>query len=405
MNAILTLLLTGILLHAEDWPQFLGPRRDGSYKGKELPLWPNEGPIKLWKKDIGAGFAGPAIAEEKLILFHRINNRETVECLEAATGKLIWSADYVADYVDRFRFDNGPRAVPTIANGKVYTLGAHGIISAWDLKSGKVLWRVNARVKFRADKGYFGFACSPLVFEGLVLLNIGGVDGSGVVGLDAITGQVRWSATKDPANYASPILTKFGGKASALFFTRQGLVCLNPKTGEIFFKHHWRPDGEHTVNASTPIIMNNLIFVSASYGKGATVVEVNDGKLKTLWANNISMSCQYASCVIQNGYLYGFHGRQEAGAQLRCVELKTGRVLWSQPGLRYGTLTLINKEIWVLTERGEVARINASPKAYKVNQRAKITRGEVRAFPAIAQGRFYFRDENQLVCLRLGGSQ
>ena len=224
---------------------------------------------------------------------------------------------------------------------------------------------------------------------------------AGVVGLDAITGQVRWSATKDPANYASPILTKFGGKASALFFTRQGLVCLNPKTGEIFFKHHWRPDGEHTVNASTPIIMNNLIFVSASYGKGATVVEVNDGKLKTLWANNISMSCQYASCVIQNGYLYGFHGRQERGPELRCVSLVNGSVRWTTGRISAGNLLLADGKLLVLTEDGEFILAAASPRNFKALHRQQLLGLETRAHFALSDGRLFARDKRLLVCLNL----
>ena len=113
------------------------------------------------------------------------------------------------------------------------------------------------------------------------------------------------------------------------------------------------------------------------------------------------MSCHYSSCVTLDGYLYGFHGRQEAGASLRCVELKTGRVLWNQPGLRSGTLTLANKEILVLTERGELVRISASPKNFNVLQRSKVTREEVRAFPALAHGRFYFRGEKKLICIDL----
>ena len=137
MRILLPLLLIGTLLEAEDWPQFLGPRRDGSYQGEAFALWPTNDPKETWQKNIGAGFAGPVIADNKLILFHRINNQETIECLNASTGKPIWRAAYPADYVDDFRFDNGPRAVPTIAKGRVFTHGAHGKIHAWNLKTGQ----------------------------------------------------------------------------------------------------------------------------------------------------------------------------------------------------------------------------------------------------------------------------
>lgn len=401
MRSLLALLLIGTLLKAEDWPQFLGPRRDGSYQGKALPLWPADGPKEIWQKSIGAGFAGPAVADGKLILFHRINNQETVECLETSTGKSLWRAAYPADYIDDFRFDNGPRAVPSIAKGKVFTHGAHGKIHAWDLKTGEKLWALDARTRFKANKGFFGFACSPLIVKDTLLLNIGGNNGAGIIGLDANNGNLRWQATDEAASYASPILTYINNQTHALFFTRKGLVSLNPSNGKIHFSQHWRPSMNASVNACTPIAAGNLVFVSTSYGKGATVLAIDETKTKTLWSGDNSMSCHYSSCVTLDGYLYGFHGRQEAGASLRCVELRTGRVLWNQPGLRSGTLTLANKEILVLTERGELVRISSSPKNFNVLQRSKVTREEVRAFPALAHGRFYFRGEKKLICIDL----
>ena len=401
MRSLLALLLIGTLLKAEDWPQFLGPRRDGSYQGKALPLWPVDGPKEIWQKPIGAGFAGPAVADGKLILFHRINNQETVECLETSTGKSLWRAAYPADYIDDFRFDNGPRAVPSIAKGKVFTHGAHGKIHAWDLKTGEKLWALDARTRFKANKGFFGFACSPLIVKDTLLLNIGGNNGAGIIGLDANNGNLRWQATDEAASYASPILTYINNQTHALFFTRKGLVSLNPSNGKIHFSQHWRPSMNASVNACTPIAAGNLVFVSTSYGKGATVLAIDETKTKTLWSGDNSMSCHYSSCVTLDGYLYGFHGRQEAGASLRCVELRTGRVLWNQPGLRSGTLTLANKEILALTERGELVRISSSPKNFNVLQRSKVTREEVRAFPALAHGRFYFRGEKKLICIDL----
>ena len=336
-----------------------------------------------------------------MILFHRLNNQETIECLNASTGKSIWRAAYPADYVDDFRFDNGPRAVPAIAKGRVFTHGAHGKIHAWDLKTGKRLWSLDARTRFKAEKGFFGFACSPLIFKDTLLVNIGGNNEAGIIGLDTSSGKLRWQSTDEAASYASPILSTIRGQSHALFFTRKGLVSLNPASGKIHFSHPWRPSMNASVNACTPIAVGNLIFVSTSYGKGAAVLAVEETETKTLWTGDKSMSCHYSSCVTLDGYLYGFHGRQEAGADLRCIELKTGRVLWRQPGLRSGTLTLANKEILVLTERGELIRIAASPKTFNVLQRSKVAREEVRAFPALAHGRFYFRGKKKLICIDL----
>ena len=402
MRFLITLMLAGTVLAADDdWPQFLGPHRDGSYQGKALPIWPDEGPKQLWQNTIGSGYAGPAVSGGKVILFHRIDQEEIVECLEAASGNLLWQAKYPADYVDAFRFDNGPRAVPAIADGRVYTHGAHGVVRSWDFKTGKAIWQLDARTQYRADKGFFGFACSPLVTANTVLLNIGGPR-AGIIELDTASGKLRWRATEEPASYASPVLATINAKPQAVFFTREGLVSVDPATGKVHFSHHWRPAMHASVNACTPVVSGNRVFASTSYGKGATMLAVNDGKLETVWANDTSLSCHYSSCVVKDGYLYGFHGRQEAGADLRCVEFKTGRVLWSQPGLRSGTVTLAGDDLLVLTERGELVRAEASPKAFRIKQRARVTRGEVRAFPALANGRFYFRDGDKLVCLQLG---
>jgi len=401
MRILMPLLLICPLLAAEDWPQFLGTRRDGTYKGKVLLPWPKVGPKKLWQMNIGAGFAGPVISKGKLILFHRINNQETVECIEADTGKALWKASYVADYVDDFRFDNGPRAVPAITGNRVFTHGANGMIHAWDLKTGKPLWKVNGKTKYKASKGFFGFACSPLVVKQTLLLNIGGSNGAGIIGLDTNSGRHLWQSTNEPASYASPILSNINNTPQAIFFTREGLISLDPDNGRIHFSRKWRPAMHASVNACTPIVVGNQIFISTSYGKGATLLEADSGNLKTIWASDEAISSHYSSCVVSENYIYGFHGRQEAGADLRCVNLKTGRVLWSQPGLRSGTVTLAGDDLFIMTERGELVRARATPKEFEVKQRARVTRGEVRAFPALADGMFYFRDSKQLVCLQL----
>src|SRR3954462_15740305 len=165
---------------AEDWQQFLGPRRDGSYAGEIYSAWPKEGPVRTWQKNVGDGFAGPAVADGKVFIFHRSGNEEKLDCLEAKTGKPIWSVGYPATYVDSFRFDPGPRAVPTVAEGRVFAYGADGMISATEVRSGKNLWRIDAQKEFASKKGWFGRACSPLVVGDLVMINVGG-EGAGIV--------------------------------------------------------------------------------------------------------------------------------------------------------------------------------------------------------------------------------
>ena len=397
---LLSFVLAGIL-RAEDWPQFLGPRRDGTYRGKALPEWPADGPELLWKNNIGAGFAGPAVANGKLYLFHRQNEKEILECVDTASGAMIWKSIGDAAYVDQFGFDNGPRAVPTVHEGSVYTLGANGIVKSTDARTGRLNWTIDCRKTFGAGKGFFGFACAPLVNGKNVLINIGGPK-AGIIALDAASGKLRWKATQTEASYASPILATINQKPQALFFNRAGLASINPADGAVNFTHPWRPAIGASVNACTPIAAGNLIFISTSYGKGATVLAVNGKKLETLWSSDTSLSCHYSSVVHHEGFLYGFHGRQERGCELRCVEMKTGKVQWSLPGLRAGSVMLAGKELLIFTERGELLRGAATPKFFRASARVQLMGATVRAYPALANGKLYLRNVRQLACFQIG---
>ena len=163
---------------APDWPQFLGPARNGVYSGPPLAeTWPAAGPRKVWQKSVGQGFAGPVVVGDRVILFHRVGNEEVVEALDARTGKAHWRYAYTTAYRDDFGFDEGPRAVPVVANGRVYTFGAEGQLHAIDVATGKRIWSVDTMRRFGVRKGFFGAAGSPLVEDGRVIANIGGTDG------------------------------------------------------------------------------------------------------------------------------------------------------------------------------------------------------------------------------------
>ena len=185
-TSLATLVFTSLATPAlaSDWPQFLGPARNGIYPDHDLiDAFPPGGPKILWTKDVGQGFSGPVVSGGKLVLFHRLGDKETVECLDARTGNRIWIADYPTHYQDDFGFDEGPRATPTIVDGKIYTFGAEGMLNCWDLASGKNLWRVDAKDQFTAAKGFFGLACSPLV-EGNAVIVIVGSENAGIVAFD-----------------------------------------------------------------------------------------------------------------------------------------------------------------------------------------------------------------------------
>ena len=163
----------------------------------------------------------------------------------------------------------------------------------------------------------------------------------------------------------------------------------------------WRSRSRASVNAATPLIVGDQIFVSASYSTGALLLDVSGGSPEEVWTSNDAISNHYATSVYRDGYLYGFHGRQEYGPSLRCVEWKTGRVEWDQNGLGAGTVTLAGDRLLILTERGELILADANPEGFRMISRAQVLEGTVRAYPALARGRLYVRNEKTLVCIDL----
>ena len=397
---VASFLLTAPLL-AADWPQYLGPTRNGVYAGAPLnEKWPAGGPRVVWKKAVGAGLSGPVVADGKTILFHRVGDREVVEALNASTGATVWQYGYPTTYRDDFGFDEGPRAVPVVSGGIVYTFGAEGQLNAVDLATGKKVWSEDTMRRFEVPKNFFGTGGSPLVEDGRVIANIGGKD-AGIVAFDARTGAVLWKATTDAASYSSGIATTAGGARVAIFFTRNGIVMLDPASGRVKTQQTWRARAAASVNVATPLTSGDLMFVSAEYGPGAGVFKLGDGTLTKVWASDESLSTHYATAVLKDGVLYGYHGRQEFGPSLRAVDLQTGTVRWNVDQFRGGSITLAGDRLVIMRESGELILAAATADAYRPLAKAQVLPATVRAFPAISDGFLYVRNEQSLVCLEL----
>ena len=407
---MLSLTLAGICstatAFASDWPQFLGPTRNGVYAGTDLAeAWPKDGPPVVWQRKVGQGFSGPVVASGKVILFDRVEDKETVECMEGQTGKPVWSLSYPTAYRDDFGFDEGPRATPAIADGRVFTYGAEGMLTCEDLATGRKLWSVDTKTEFHAPKGFFGIACSPLVEGNAVLLIVGARNGYGIVAFNKTDGKVLWKTGDDEASYSSPVAGTAGGGRCAFFLTRSALVATRPDDGKVLFQFPFRPPMRNSVTAATPLLVNDTVFLSASYGTGAALLQLTESAPRKLWASDEVLSNHYATSVYHDGFLYGIHGRTDPGfeppASLRCVELKTAKVVWEQTAFGAATLILAGNQLLLLTERGELIRAPASATAFKPNARAQILSSQVRAHPALAEGLFYARSKDRLVCVNL----
>lgn len=388
----------GSLVFAGDWPGFLGPGRDAvSTETGLLQSLPRQGPPVVWRKEVGQGYAGPVIAGQTLILFHRVGTDDVVEALDAASGKERWKFTYATRYQDDLGKGDGPRSTPLIARGLVYTLGAEGQLHCLDLETGKKVWSRSLNTEYRPRKGFFGVGTSPLIEGELLLVNVGDKE-AGIVAFDRKTGKEVWKATDHEASYSSPIAATIDQTRHVFFFTREGLVSLDPKDGKVRFSKRWRSRQHASVNAATPVVAGEQLFLSACYGTGAILLRVRKDGVDEIWSNDESLSNHFTTSIHRDGFLYGFDGRQEEGARLRCVELKTGKVRWSREGLGCGCMLLADGQLLILSEQGELVLVEATPEAYREKARAAVLKGPCRAPLALAEGRLYARDNQQLVC-------
>ena len=401
------------LASAGDWPQLLGPGRNGHAAADEpalAPAFPDDGPAIRWKKPVGHGFAGPVVAGDKVILFHRQGNDAVIETFAARDGTSGWRFSYPTPYRDDFGFDDGPRSAPTVADGRLVAYGAEGMLHCLDAQTGKLLWKHDLAAEFDAPKGFFGRCCAPLVSDGLALVNIGGnAKGkpAGVAAFRLSDGSPAWTGSSDEASYSSPIAATLAGRKTAVFFTRKGLEILDPASGSTLAGDTFEPEISASVSAATPVPCGpDRVFLSACYGVGAAVWEAGPEKsggihLHRLWSASDRLDSHYATPVFADGFLYGFHGRQEQGQVLRCIGAADGTVRWSSPTLPAGSVILAGKTLVILTEKGELILAPATPDGYKPQARGQILGAVTRALPALANGTLFARDGRQLVAVKL----
>ena len=386
-------------LVAADWPQLLGPARDGSVvmpEGKALIE-----PEAVWDRALGSGFAGPVVADGRVIIAHREGDEQCVDAVDAGTGVLLWQFKRPTDYTDSFGFDNGPRGVPAVADGRVFVHGADGIVDALELASGKLLWSVDTEAEFASPQGYFGRACSPLVVDGLVLLTPGGEkDGrpAGVVALEAKSGQVRWQSVADEAGYASPMSLP-GGRL--LCWMRNQLWVLETATGAVQTSRPLRSRMDASVNAAQPLRLgDDRVLISAGYGVGLHALKLPS--LEPIWQKEGLLDCHYSSPVSGGqAVIFGFDGRQEMGQTLRCVDVEAREKRWQSDVVPGGTLIRVGAQLLVVTEQGELWVVAASSDRLEVLHRVQILGANHRSHPAYADGLLFARDRDRLVAVKV----
>jgi outer membrane protein assembly factor BamB len=388
---------------AGDWPQILGPHRDGRAEGEKLSdSWPADGPKLVWERTVGRGYAGVAVVGERGVLFHRVENQEVVEAFDVKTGKPSWKYAIPTLYVSGISPDDGPRCVPIIHGDHVIVFGAQGHLACLRLADGTKVWAHDTHGEFGVPESYFGAGSSPLVEGDKVIVNIGGAKSeAGVVAFSLDTGKPVWHVLNETASYSSPIAVTLNGVRHVIVETRLTAVSLNPDTGQIRFETPFGMRGP-TVNGANPTVVGDRLFMTASYGIGSMYAKIGDASVEKLWESNDLISSQYATCVADGGMLYGIHGRDDEGrASLRCLDPEKQKVLWEREDFGYATLLLADGKLIAQKTDGTIVLIKATPTQYTELVSAQVFNTKTFALPALAAGRLYVRDDHRLKCLDL----
>jgi outer membrane protein assembly factor BamB len=406
LTTLLALLLSSGLARAGDWPQWLGPRRDGSSTEKIAP-W-KDSPKVLWRLPVGEGNGGPVVAGGRVYLFAKTKDKDEEElvALDAKTGKNQWRVAYPRGSFTS-PFGVGPRGTPVVANGRIITYGVTGLLTCFDAEKREQAWQVNALKDFEATNLLFGASCSPLLVGRNVLINVGG-KGASAVAFDATTGAVAWKSQDDSASYSSPIHTMQGTADEAIFLTGKRLLALNPADGALYWEYPLVD--ELFESSTTPLRSGDLLIAgSITYGSVCLKLESKDGKpaVKPAWKNP-RLTCYFSTPIaVGKDHLYMVTGSNPLAlkheATLRCVETATGRVLWSQSPVGEYHASLLrtgDDKLLFLDDAGNLMLLQPDPKEYRELCRAKVC-GKTWAHPALADGRLYIRDEKELICIQL----
>ena len=398
----------GSLQGGEDWPIFLGPRRNGTSRETGLLKdWPADGPPIVWERPVGEGYSAPVASRGRLVIFHRVRNNEIIECLDAQdASKVYWKHEYPTRYVDRYRYNGGPRSSPTIDGDRVYTYGAEGTLTCLDFETGRSIWQRHVNNDYHVPQGFFGVATAPVIEGNLLLLNVGGPNGAGVVAFDIDTGKTVWKTSNDEASYSTPIVATVHGERLAIFYTADGLLVLEPKTGAERYRYPFRSRIYESAIAATPVLVDDVVFLSATYNVGAVALKLEPGGLKEVWKDRLAMQNHWSTSIYHEGYLYGMDGRHERGSNFRCIEFKTGKVVWSAgEGLGRASFIMADGHLIAIGERGDLALIEVTPERYIEKARARVLRYPVWTSPVLSNGLLYIRDETTMRCFDLREAQ
>ncbi len=376
------------------WPGFRGSDRDGVASDASIRVdWPAEGLREIWRQRIGGGYASMSVAEGKVFTIEQRREQEVVAAYDVEIGVEVWESGW-PELFEESMGGPGPRATPTWYDGKVYALGAAGEFRCLDSRDGSVVWRTNILEDAGADNRQFGMPGSPLIYEGNVIVTPGGANGKAAIAYDAQSGEVAWQAQSFVAGYASPVIRTLARREQLLIVGGDTVMGLDPHDGALLWRHPW--EAQYEINAAQPIAVDaDHVWLSSSYGKGAVLLKVGGEGVETVWERN-TMKNSFGSAVLRDGSIYGFDG-----PILACIDARTGERKWKGGRYGYGQLLLAGDYLIVLSEKGDVVLVEATPEEHREIARFSALSGKTWSVPVIADGKLIVRNQTEMAAYAL----
>ena len=377
----------------DDWTDFRGPNRDGLYTATAIRTdWPGTGLEPLWTQPIGGGYASFVVADGRAFTIEQRRNDEVVTAYNVATGVELWTHVWPAHFQEMMG-GPGPRATPTWHEGRLYALGATGVFISLNAVTGEVLWERNILDDGGARNLEWAMAGSPLIVDDMVVVLPGGSGGWSVAAYNRHTGDIVWHVLNDATAYTSPMLVTLGGIRQVLVVTAERVVGLRPEDGRLLWDYPWQV--QMVPNIAQPLIVSDTrLFLSASYGKGAALVELiregNRFTATTVWETN-RMKNKFSSSVLVNGYIYGLDD-----AILACIDAETGELMWKAGRYGYGQLLATDDHLVVLTEQGDLVLVRATPEQHHEVAGFRAIDGKTWNVPAMANGLILVRNAREM---------
>jgi outer membrane protein assembly factor BamB len=400
VSAVSSALLVTSLL-ASDWPQWRGPHRDGITSGFKSPaVWTTETLVRKWSVPVGEGHASPVVVGDRVFIFSREGELEIMRCLALTDGKIVWFDSYEVPYEMHpaaRRHGQGPKATPTVADGRVFALGIDGHLSAWDAATGRVLWRKAFSSDFKATSPAFGAAASPLVDGSNVIVHIGGRHHGALTAFDVATGDVRWKWTGDGPGYSSPVIGTFGGERQLITQSQTRCLAVSPVDGTLLWELPFMTS--HEQNTVTPLIMDDLVIL-AGIGKPTFAVRVSGTTATPVWENR-GITMYMSSPVLSGKRLYGMSDK--ARGSLFILDATTGELLWKSEG-RLGdnaSVTDLGSALLVVNTAGELTIQDKSGDTLKEVASYQVSDTAVWASPAVAGNDVLIKDVSTLTLLAI----